>query len=169
MAEDTELERFRALQGLVKAGASDTLLLTALRELCGPVMASKRPRTDSDFLQESSEAPIRRNPGGLTEPSDPPPASQPAAVRRLPVVSAQPKRSEIVTVRLPDGKKSSISIRPDSWSELLRRFPGEEAIKAAIHAHIKSPEFSVPTGGNLSQSVVSALLQRSPEAQQGFH
>ena len=169
MTEDTELSRFRALQALVRAGATDTLLLSALRELCGPLVAPKQASKASIVPAAVAEAPVGRKFGDLSESAVPTSASQPADVARPPSISARPKRPVIITVRLPQGRKSSISIRPDSWAELLRRFPGEAQLKAAIHGLIKSPEFLSHGEGNLSQWVVRTILQRSTDRGHGVH
>lgn len=156
----------QALGTLASAGVSDTVLVQAMRELVGkPSISVAEPPLAPAPVAAASPIDL----GGQTGRPWPQPGSPSLAPHRLPVaesasiemVSADPV---IVNFRAANGKRSSVSISPSRWRELLTLVPDSKSLTEVV----KQYAAVAPAEGNRSNWVWEAVRKnkgvfRAPE------
>lgn len=139
MSAADDISRLNALRALIAAGATDSLLGKVARELIGgspSPHASSTPAPRAD-LQDTPRSPAR-----------PVSATKTAAPERLP-------EPPIVMYRKPSGDRSSVSVKPALWAELLRH-----ASESELKTHIQSFAETTPTGMKASAWVAEQMRKR---------
>lgn len=133
----------RALSAMTVAGASDALLGAAVREwLSGEVMPPEP-------VVRASPPPPQVTPA----PSPAPPPVRPSTLsKEKKEVAPSP---EIVVFTDGEGSRSSVSIAPADWTQLLSRHRGDVS---AARAAVRQIAPKAPPGENRSQWVRAQLL-----------